>query len=242
MMLEALIIAAGKGSRLKSHGEVKPLVKLKHKTLIQRIIEKGIKCGINSFYVITGYKSSLVEQHMEYLRSKLEIHIKTIFNDQWSEKSNGTSVLKGKGFLNEKFFLLMSDHLFNERIVIDLTSANVKKDEVILAVDRNVTNNKYVDYQDATKVLTENNRIVEIGKKIKSYNCFDTGIFYCTSALFSALEESIGVGDDSLTGGIRILSRQNKAFTRDIKDHRWIDIDNEKTYKIAEHLLEKKQI
>lgn len=242
MMLEALIIAAGKGSRLKSHGEVKPLVKLKHKTLIQRIIEKGIRCGINSFYVITGYKSSLVEQHMDYLRSKLEIPIKTIFNDQWSEKSNGTSVLKGKDFLSERFFLLMSDHLFNEKIISDLNSSPLIKDEVILAVDRNVNDNKYVDYHDATKVFTENNRIVEIGKKIKSYNCFDTGIFYCTSALFSALEESIGTGDDSLTGGIKVLSRKNKAFTLDIKDRCWIDIDNEKTYKIAEQLLEKKLI
>ncbi|MBE9593671.1 MAG: CDP-alcohol phosphatidyltransferase family protein, partial [Proteobacteria bacterium] len=52
-----------------------------------------------------------------------------------------------------------------------------------------------------------------------------------------AIEESLHDDDSSLSGGIRVLAGKGKAKTFDIKDDYWIDVDDEKTYKLAENKL-----
>jgi hypothetical protein len=63
-------------------------------------------------------------------------------------------------------------------------------------------------------------------------------IFLCSwPAIFGAIEESLDNNDSSLSGGIRVLASKGKAKTFDIKDGYWIDVDDEKTYKLAENKL-----
>jgi choline kinase len=88
-----------------------------------------------------------------------------------------------------------------------------------------------------TKVLVEDGKIAGIGKEIKAYNAFDTGIFLCTSALFRALEESQKKRDYSLSGGLRILVESRKAKVMDVGAGFWIDVDDEQALERAENLL-----
>ncbi len=74
-------------------------------------------------------------------------------------------------------------------------------------------------------------------KKLLSYNAFDTGIFYCTPAIFDALEKSSEKGDTSLSGAVRILAKNGKANVLGINGNFWIDIDDEKSLKKAEDAL-----
>jgi len=75
---------------------------------------------------------------------------------------------------------------------------------------------------------------------MEEYNAFDTGLFLCSTSLFDALETaSRENGDDSLSGGMRILLEQNKAIGVDITGKYWIDVDSPTMYKLAEkHLAE----
>ena len=57
--MKCLIIAAGRGNRLASNGESKPLVPLLGLPLIERTILTARKGGINDFYVVTGYEGEL---------------------------------------------------------------------------------------------------------------------------------------------------------------------------------------
>ena len=52
--MKCLIIAAGKGSRLRSLSEVKPLISLKSKSLIERVIDSAVEAGADDFYVVVG--------------------------------------------------------------------------------------------------------------------------------------------------------------------------------------------
>ena len=131
----------------------------------------------------------------------------------------------------------MSDHIFDESILIKLKDQNIADDEIMLAVDYNIKDNKFVDVDDVTKVNVQNNNIDDIGKNISEYNAYDTGIFLCSPALFDAIEESSQKGDSSLSSGIRILANKEKAKTCDIGDSYWIDVDNEDMFKKAEKLL-----
>ncbi len=145
--------------------------------------------------------------------------------------------LKLKGQIKENFILLMADHIFDENILARLMETENDDSEVRLAVDYNI-DNKMVDVDDVTKVLVDgNDKIVNIGKDIKEYNAYDTGIFHCSPVIFEALEESVANGDSSLSGGMKILAKKKKARTFDIKENYWIDVDDEKAFKKAENNL-----
>ena len=234
--MKCLIIAAGRGSRLSSRSDSKPLISLLGLSLIERVILTAKKQNIDDFYVVTGYNSEKVKQHLSVFSRSRNINITHITNEEW-EKGNGISVLKAKKPLSENFILLMADHVFDGSILKKLKNEKIADGEVMLAVDYNIETNKLVDVNDVTKVLVEDNRILDIGKNIKKYNAYDTGIFLCSPAIFSAIEENLPNDDSSLSGGIRRLAGKGKAKAFDIKDDYWIDVDDEKTLKKAQGKL-----
>ena len=234
--MKCLIIAAGKGTRLSSKSNSKPLIPLLGLSIIERVVLTAHKSGLTDFYVVTGYNGEKVRQYLKRFSQSRKINITYITNDEW-EKGNGISVLKAKDLLNEHFILLMADHIFDESILIKLKDKRIADGEVMLAVDYNIKTNKLVDVNDVTKVLVEDNRILDIGKDIKRYTAYDTGIFLCSPAIFSAIEESLHNDDNSLSGGIKVLASKGKAKVFDIKDEYWIDVDDEKAFKKAETKL-----
>lgn len=235
-LVRCLIIAAGRGGRLSSRGDSKPLIPLLGLSLIERVILTAKKHSLTDFYMVTGYNSEKVKQYLDRFSQSRNINITHITNEEW-EKGNGISVLKAKKLLNENFILLMGDHVFDELILKKLKNEGIADGEVMLAVDYNIKTNKLVDVNDVTKVLVEDNRILDIGKDIKKYNAYDTGIFLCSPAIFIAIEESLHNNDSSLSGGIRVLASKGKAKAFDVKDDYWIDVDDEKTFKKAESKL-----
>ncbi len=227
--MKCLIIAAGKGSRLANRGECKPLVRLAGIPLIEHVILTAMKAGVTDIFVITGYNGDKIQERLVSFTQKHPVTIDFIHNDQW-EKQNGISVYCARGKIHQPFFLLMSDHLFDPHILKEMRLKGIGEGEVKLAVDRRIIDNPLVDLADVTKVLVEDDRILDIGKTITRYNAFDTGIFLCTPTLFNALEESIDQGDSSLSGGIRKMASKQKASVFDIGNRSWIDIDDEAAF------------
>ncbi|MBW2038647.1 MAG: NTP transferase domain-containing protein, partial [Deltaproteobacteria bacterium] len=235
--MKCLIIAAGRGSRLSTKVDSKPLIPLLGLSLIERVILTAKKGGLTDFYVVTGYNGEKVRKYLNRFSQSRNINITHITNEEW-ERGNGISVLKAKKLLNENFVLLMGDHIFDESILVRLKDEKIADGEVMLAVDYNIKTNKLVDVNDVTKVLVEENRILDIGKNIKKYNAYDTGIFLCSPAIFTAIEESLHNDDSSLSGGIRVLASKGKAKAFDIKGDFWIDVDDDEAFKKAEKLLQ----
>ncbi|MBA7572022.1 nucleotidyl transferase [Candidatus Atribacteria bacterium 1244-E10-H5-B2] len=234
--MKCLIIAAGEGSRLSNRGDSKPLVPLLEIPLIERVILTANRAGITNFYIVTGYNGEKIRNHLDQFSQDKALEIHHLINEEW-DKGNGLSVLKAKGEIEENFILLMSDHIFNESILTELLQEKVVDGEVMLAVDYNLEN-KTVDVDDVTKVLVDGrNKIVNIGKKIKKYNAYDTGIFLCSLALFGALEEGSVRGETSLSAGIKILAKKKKARVFDINGNYWIDVDDEIAFRKAEKIL-----
>jgi CDP-L-myo-inositol myo-inositolphosphotransferase len=235
--LKALILAAGHGKRQKENGEPKPLVSLFGLKFIERVILTAKKSGIKEFQIVIGYKYKKIRKYLED-GHKYGVKIDYIFNDEW-KGGNGISVLKARDFfIQEPFILLMADHLFDYKILSELKKTTLEDDECVLCVDRN--HHKYLDIEDATKVIIEDGRIVDIEKGLNHYNGIDTGIFLCTPAIFDALEEGMDNGDESLSGGIKVLASRGKMKAFDISDKYWLDIDDDKALKNARSLLMEK--
>ncbi|MBA7549703.1 Bifunctional IPC transferase and DIPP synthase [subsurface metagenome] len=217
-------------------GDSKPLVPLLRLPLIERVILTAKGAGLSDFYVVTGYNGKKLRKHLNQFSQDKDLKIHHLINEEWEEE-NGLSVLKAKGQIEENFILLMSDHIFDKTILTELLQEKVVDGEVMLAVDYNLEN-KTVDVADVTKVLVDDkDRIVNIGKKIKKYNAYDTGIFLCSTALFEALEKGSAYDGTSLSAGIKILAKKKKARIFDIKGNYWIDVDDEKAFRKAENIL-----
>ncbi len=234
--MKCLIIAAGRGSRLRNLSDSKPLLPILGVPLLERVIRGASLAGAKDFCVVTGYKGELVRERLPRLAERLGIDITDAVNDEW-EKGNGLSVLRARDWAGgDEFFLLMADHLFDPAILSRMAEDPPEPGTVILAVDRNLRN-PLVDLEDVTKVYCEDGSVRSIGKDLKDYNGFDTGIFLCTPALFDAIEKSAEQGDTSLSGGIRYLAGEGRVRAFDTGGRFWIDVDDERAVEKAEDAL-----
>lgn len=238
--MKCLLLAAGKGSRLRHEVDVKPLLPLLGIPLIERVIRQVHNAGVNDFYVVTGYKEKKVSAFLRKVSQKLSIPIATIFNEEWNSAENGISVLKACQHLHEPFILSMADHIYDPEIVRELIINPPADGEIALAVDRDL-HNPLVDLDDVTRVLTDGDRIQAISKGMQEYNGFDTGVFLCTSAIFEVIEKVRLQGKTSLSAGVQLLALQGKAKAVDINGQFWIDIDDPPSVLRAEKALSAKR-
>ena len=237
--MKCLILAAGKGSRLSRRGKSKPLISLLGIPLIERTIRSAMEAGIDEFYVVSGYNGDQVRSFLDELALRCAAKITHVINNDW-QQGNGLSVLRAKDRLDEPFLLLMADHLFDPSILCDLAAQGPRNGEITLAVDHN-TANPLTELDDVTRVRSENDRVLDIGKELKEFNGFDTGIFLCTPSIFESLERSIEEhGDSSLSGGVRCLAGQGRVNVFDIGGRFWCDADTPQDMDRAENALIKR--
>ena len=235
--MDCLIIAAGMGSRLTACGDLKPLVRLCDIPLIEHVIRNASIGNSDRFRVVVGYLGKKLENYLYGLADRLGVEILVVDNPRWAE-GNGTSVLSAADYIEDDFILLMADHIFDPKILNLVRNFRKKKEELLLAVDFRTKGNDLVDMDDVTKVMVENDMIVDIGKHLTRYNSFDTGIFRCPTSIFQVIESNLKkFGDASLSGGVQRISRLGCARAVDIGECFWIDVDDQKSFLQAEKMI-----
>jgi 1L-myo-inositol 1-phosphate cytidylyltransferase len=234
---DAVILMAGSGSRLRVNGAnlTKPLTPVLGRPLISRILETLARAGMTNLCAVLGFDSeSVMEQMRPFIPRQLNVRF--VRNAEW-DKQNGISVLAAAGHIASPFLLTMSDHLFDQSIV-DLLLCNGDFGQLNLAVDRKLET--VFDLNDATKVQTQGDRIVAIGKELQHYDAIDTGLFVCSRDIFDYLERAKRRGDCSLSDGVRLMAADRKARAIDIGQGWWQDIDTPEMLAQAErHLRER---
>ncbi len=241
--MQVLILAAGEGFRLsKIAGESpKSLLCVAGVPIIERILRSIRELEIDKIHIVLGYNGDKI---IERIGNSYEgVHIQYIENPEW-KKGNLYSLFVAKEFLKENFLLLMSDHLFDPRIVRHITEQKIGSDAVILAVDK-----CKAKHEDG-KVLVGNGKIQDIGKDLKDYNCVDTGIFLCSPKIFHYAEKALRNGSSELAEGIKYAAEEGQARTfginliplhlpkmrKDVKPY-WIDIDTPKNLTKAKEII-----
>lgn len=179
---------------------------------------------------MTGYRADVVADEVARCASLEGI---SVHNDRW-EEPNGVSVLAARAALDGNFLLLMADHLFEPSILVDLAAAGSASD-VTLAVDPRV--GSILDLDDATKVRRSGQRIVDIGKTIREYDAVDCGLFYCTDALFNALDRAAKRAPPSLTDGLLEILGTGSFDGMEIGDRWWQDVDTPEMAAAADVLV-----
>lgn len=160
-----------------------------------------------------------------------------VYNDRY-QLSNGLSLLAAKAEIEGTFVLTMADHILSDEMMTIAASHTPPEMGATLLVDYRI--DTVFDLDDATKVQTQGDNIVAIGKQLETYNAIDTGVFVCTPALIHKIESQYKEkGDASLSEGIQLLSNEGVMKALDIGDAYWQDVDTPEMLAHAETMLKK---
>ena len=80
--MKCLILAAGKGSRLRRRAESKPLLALAGVPLIERAIRSAREAGADRFVVVTGHRAQAVQDFLRGLSARLLVPIEAVPNSR----------------------------------------------------------------------------------------------------------------------------------------------------------------
>ena len=155
---KALILAAGLGSRLKSHTQNLPKCMLDFggKTLLERQIQAYKNCGVENITVIRGYKKNKINyKNLNY-----------IDNSDYENNNILNSIFYGEEVINGDIIIAYSDILFESNVVKRLLdsdhdiSAVVDIDWQGYYIDRN----EHPLSEAENVIFNSNNEVVKIGK------------------------------------------------------------------------------
>ncbi len=234
----ALIIAAGFGSRLASLSPSKPLTPVAGVPLIELGVRQAAAAGVRRVVVVTGHEADRLEAFLPSLAARVGVEIVAERLADWS-RPNGWSVMAGAARIPGDYLLMMADHIFATPILAKLAAQGRADRGVTLAIDRRTTS-PLIDPDDATWVHTApDGRIIAIGKTIPAYDAVDCGAFLATPELAAAIGAAIAKGRaGSLSDGMQALADAGRAATLDIGADDagawWMDVDDPRAHAIAE--------
>ena len=234
---EAVILMAGQGARLRGADKtfLKPFVSVLGRPLVSYILETLTSKGINTVHFVVGYESERMIAETKRLISPVTT-ASFIENREW-RKQNGISLLAAAGHIRAPFLLAMADHLFDDSIV-DCLLERFDPGLLNIAIDRKV--DSIFDLDDAMKVRTRENRVIDIGKDLGNYDAIDIGLFVSPVEIFAYLNKAKAVspqGDCSLADGMLLMAADAKARVIEIGDAWWQDVDTPGALRFAEKNL-----
>jgi len=241
LIREAIILAAGLGTRMKSHitGIPKPLIRVSEVPLILYTIASLLNAGVEHFHIVVNPKS--YEPISEAL-GEIDINADFVINNK-PERGNGYSLLLGMKNVKDRFFLSMSDHIYDPKIPIALLSASVDYDfDILIGAD---SNPRYVNMDEATKIFTKEGHVKQIGKNLTQYTHIDIGLFIMKRDLYDVYSSYATHNHEvELSSLIQYSVEQGKkVLIADIRGLPWIDIDTmedlHKARTIAKTLIER---
>ncbi len=97
--LATVILAAGKGTRMKDPGKSKVMFELKDQPMIQYVIELALEISSDLIVVVVGYKKESV---MAFIEEEFPNSMdKIVFAHQDEQLGTGHAVMQAKEFLND---------------------------------------------------------------------------------------------------------------------------------------------
>lgn len=232
--MDALIIAAGFGSRLRGISDAKPLTPVAGIPLLELGVRQARAAGVSRVVVATGHEAERLEAAFPALAERCGVEMVAARVEDWS-KPNGWSVMAGAARIAGDYLLMMADHIFGDGILDRLAGQGGADRGVTLATDRR-TDSPLVDPEDATWVETDGGGFIRaIGKTIARYDAVDCGAFLATPELAEAIAAAIAAGKaGSLSDGMQRLADAGRAATMEIEGAWWLDVDDPRAHALAE--------
>jgi dTDP-glucose pyrophosphorylase len=199
--MKAVILAAGKGTRLKplTNSIPKCLIELNKKTLIERILIELNKTGIKKAIIVIGFKKEKIKEKLGNAFNEIELE----YVIQKKQLGTGNALSSAEKKIKNNFLCLNGDSIFKAGLIRRILRQE-KNDALLVAREE-----KHPELYGVIK--TEKNSVKElIEKPIKAEsNLVNSGIYKFSPKIFEAIKKT----KKSKRGEIELTEAINKLIT-----------------------------
>ena len=238
--MRAIILAAGRGSRLPKYLSKNPkcFLKFKNKRLIEYQIEAFKKYDIEKISIITGYKRNL------FKRFKLKL----FYNKNWKKTNMYYSLLKADKWLSKYECLVSYGDIYFEGEKINNLIYSKKPMSILYDINwKNLWKKRFKRPLDDAETfkIKKNKKILEIGKKTKKFKDIQgqyMGMMKFKPNTWKKFKKIVlkkflkNINNIYLTDAIQCVIEEGNIPIFGIKyENKWMEIDNLKDYKILKN-------
>lgn len=247
--MQAIILAAGKGSRLKdlTNNQTKSMVKVNGMSMIERLLKQLDSKGLSRIILVDGYKADVLEEYIKTLN--IETEIEFITNTDFDKTNNIYSLQLTQNLWNDDTVLFESDLIFEDNII----------DGIINSKDSNIAVlAKFQSWMDGTVVTLNSKGYVEefigndrfdfddVEKYYKTVNVYKmSGEFLSNKVkpFLNAQCKTLGLNSYyETTFNTLVNTIPNSLGSYLISDKKWYEIDNRQDLDIAESIFENNKL
>ena len=229
--VQAIILAAGRGSRLKQATTAKPkcLVEVGGRPLLEHQIEMLWRHGVRNILVVAGYKA---EEVMTAVAGRAEV----IRNDVWDKTNSLYSLSLCRPYVRGPILVLNCDVLAHPSVlgrVLEMPGSAFAYDSIMGTDDEHM------------KVALCEGRLIAMSKDLnpKRSRGENVGLLSFDAATAQALFDEVdavlaGGGHGMwLAAGVERVARNMPISAVDIADLPWVEIDYPEDLAHARHLV-----
>ncbi|MFC6717302.1 UTP--glucose-1-phosphate uridylyltransferase AglF [Natrialbaceae archaeon GCM10025810] len=209
--MQAVILAAGKGTRLRPLTEDTPkaLVEVDGTPLIEDVFDNLIDIGVTEFVVVVGYlKEKLIERYGDAYEG-----VPITYAHQREQKGLAHAILQAEPHVDSDFVLMLGDNIFRANLGDVINRQREDRADAAFLVEQ-------VPYEEASRygVLDTNEygEIVEVVEKPTDppSNLVMTGFYTFTPAIFHAchLVQPSDRGEYELPDAIDLLIQSGRTI------------------------------
>ncbi len=199
---KAVILAAGRGTRMKSLTDdcPKPMLRVQDKPLLAHLIERAEAAGITEIMIVTGYKAQVIES---YFDSHRPVQAQLAYCRQPTQDGTGSAALLGRDFVGQGPFLLTFGDILVDSTSYGAVAGLLDGAEAVLALNEVDDPYRgaavYVDGERITKIVEKPPR----GTSTTRWN--NAGVYGFRPSVFQELEtiQRSPRGEYELTDAIR---------------------------------------
>lgn len=226
--MKAIILSAGRGSRLLPMTETKPkcLLEFDGKSVLRHQLTMLDRAGVKHATVVTGFLPQLVEEDLRLWDGGMAVS--TLFNPFFQVADNLASCWMARNAMDGGFLLINGDTLFNQALIDQVVAADTLP--VSVTIDR-----KPAYDEDDMKVTLDGDRLKAIGKRLKASETHAESIGMLKfsaegAALFQAKIDQMMRTQDGISAwflkAIDALAKSGEPVgTCSIEGHLWCELD-----------------
>ncbi|WP_084270746.1 bifunctional sugar-1-phosphate nucleotidylyltransferase/acetyltransferase [Methanobrevibacter cuticularis] len=224
MLLKAIILSAGEGTRMRPLTLTKPktMLPVAGKPIIQYNIEALKDSGITDILLIVKYKEEMVK---DYFKDGNDFGVNISYKTQEELVGTANAIGYGQDFVDDTFIVLNGDIILDNELLTDIIKEYSKFKVDTLMVLTEVENPSNFGVVEIENDLIKN--IVEKPKKGEApSNLVNTGIYIFNRDIFSKIAKTnkSSRGEYEITDSLSMQIQDNKVVRGFKTDKKWIDV------------------
>ena len=243
--MQAIILAAGMGKRLKEYtkNNTKCMVKVCGETLIERMLRQLEQRAFSRVIIVVGYKGAALKEFVEGLQISLPVEY--VENPDFDKTNNIYSLYLAKDYLCEEDTVLLESDIIFEPAVLDALLEDPR--DTLALVDQ------YESWMDGTCLKLREDDSIEAFIPGKSLNFKEKNLYYKTVNIYKFAR------DFSVSRYVPFLEAYSKAlgnneyyeqvlkvlavldnpgiYAKRLSGQRWYEIDDAQDLEIATSLF-----